>query len=114
MKQFFNGLMVWKSSACHLYTGLTVLYLILYRTAGVQEVPVGYLWSMLLASAIASLIQGVCYSSWIFKKMRYTRRSLLFVALFLPSLSLLAWKANWFPMDEAGAWLIFLGTFFGI
>ena len=36
--------------------------------------------------------------------MRYTRRSLLFVALFLPLLVLMAWRGKWFPMEQAGAW----------
>ena len=49
---------------------------------------------------------------WIIKKMRYTRRSLLFVALFLPLLVLMAWRGKWFPMEQAGAWVTFFGMFF--
>ena len=64
------------------------------------------------ASAAASLIQAVCFSDWIIKKMRYTRRSLLFVLLFLPTLTLAAWKGGWFPMEQTGAWAVFLGMFF--
>ena len=44
--------------------------------------------------------------------MRYTRRSLLFVALFLPLLVLMAWRGKWFPMEQAGAWVTFFGMFF--
>ncbi|MCI9164670.1 MAG: hypothetical protein HFF64_01575, partial [Oscillospiraceae bacterium] len=46
------------------------------------------------------------------KKMRYTWRSLLFVALFLPALTLAAWKGAWFPMERAEAWIMFVGIFF--
>ena len=40
------------------------------------------------------------------------RRSLLFVALFLPLLVLMAWRGKWFPMEQAGAWVTFFGIFF--
>lgn len=44
--------------------------------------------------------------------MRYTWRSVLFVLLFLPTLAFAAWKGQWFPMEEARAWALFLGMFF--
>lgn len=112
MKKFFKGVMEWKTAVCFLYTGCMVIYLVLSLLLDNREATVAYLWTLLLACAAGALIQGVCFSDWIFKKMRHTRRSLLFVALYLPVLSLVAWKANWFPADEAGAWLVFLAAFF--
>ena len=42
----------------------------------------------------------------------HTLRSLLFLALFFPALSVLAWKAEWFPVQEPGAWVTFTASFF--
>lgn len=112
MKNFLRGVIEWKASVCFLYTGTMFIYLVCCLIFGSQEVSVTYLWTLFWACVQGTLIQAVCYSDWIIKKMRYTLRSLLFVALFLPSLSLLAWRAHWFPVEEAGAWMVFLGTFF--
>lgn len=112
MKQFMKGIMEWKTGACLLYTAAMVLYLFFCLIFGNSTVSVTTLWSLLLVSIAGSLIQALCFTDWIIKKMRYTRRSLLFVALFLPTLSLAAWKAEWFPIKEAGSWLVFIGMFF--
>ncbi len=112
MKRFWKGLMEWKTAACLMYTATMVLYLFFSLLFDNREAPIGMLWSLLLVCAVASLIQGVCFSDWIFKKMRYTRRSLLFVLLFLPTLSVTAWKMEWFPAEDLGAWAIFVGMFF--
>lgn len=112
MKKFFKGLIEWKTSACLLYTAAMVIYLFFSHIFGSREVPAIVLWGLLLASAAGSLIQAVCFSDWIIKKMRYTWRSLLFVLLFLPVLSFVAWKAEWFPADQTGAWAMFIGIFF--
>lgn len=114
MKRFFEGLMEWKSAACHMYTGAMVIYLFFCLVFDHREVSAALLWTLLLSCALAALFQMVCFSQWIIKKMRYTRRSLLFVALFLPTLSLLAWKAEWFPVEQAGSWAMFVGMFFAI
>ena len=112
MKKFFKGLIKWKTSACLLFTAAMVIYLFFSLLYDNREVPTAILWGLLLVSAAGSLIQAVCFSDWIIKKMRYTWRSLLFVLLFLPTLSVAAWKTEWFPMDQTGAWAMFLGIFF--
>jgi len=112
MKQFMQSVMKWKTSACLMFTATVIIYLLINMIFKVQEVPVTMLWSLLFICVIGSLLQAVCFSDWIIKKMRYTRRSLLFVLLFLPSLSLTALKMNWFPAEQLGSWMTFLGTFF--
>lgn len=112
MKQFLKGLVEWKTSACMIFTAAIFFYLFFCWVYGTREVSTAVLWTLFWASAAASLIQAVCFSDWIIKKMRYTRRSLLFVLLFLPTLTLAAWKGEWFPMERAGAWAAFLGMFF--
>lgn len=112
MKNFFKGLIEWKTSVCLLYTAAMVIYLFLSLIFDNREASTAVLWGLLLASAAGSLIQAVCFSEWIIKKMRYTWRSLLFVLLFLPVLSIVAWKAEWFPTDQVWAWAMFIGIFF--
>ena len=112
MKQFLKGVMEWKASVCYLYTGAMFLYLFFSTVFHNDEISLTMLWTLFLVSVLATLIQGVCFSNWIFKKLRYTWRSLLFIALFLPTLTLMAWQADWFPMDQAGAWAGFIGMFF--
>jgi len=112
MRQFWKGVMSWKTGMSLLYTATMVIYLIFCLISGSSAVSVTILWSLLLVSIAGSLIQAFCFTDWIIKKMRYTRRSLLFVLLFLPALSLAAWKGKWFPIENAGAWLTFIGAFF--
>ena len=66
---------------------------------------------MLLVCALGSAIQYLCFTDDILKKMRYTRRALLFLALFFPLLAGAAWLFRWFPTDQVGAWLVFGGAF---
>ena len=112
MKRFFKGLVEWKTSACMIFTAAIFIYLMFCLFYGTREVSTGMLWALFWVSAGASLIQAVCFSQWIIKKMRYTWRSVLFVVLFLPVLTFAAWKAEWFPMDKTGAWILFIGIFF--
>ena len=112
MKRFWKGITEWKTGASLMFTAAMFFYLFFSWMYGNQTVPTSLLWTLLLVSIAGSLIQGICFSDWVIKKMRYTWRSVLFVALFLPTLALAAWKGEWFPMEEAGAWAIFLGMFF--
>ena len=114
MKRFMQGVMAWKTSTCFLFTGSMVIYLVFCLVFGQEAVTTRQLWSLLLACVLGALIQGVCFSDWVIKKLRYTLRSMLFVALFLPALALTAWWADWFPAEEAGAWLVFIASFFVI
>ena len=112
MKRFLKGVVAWKTSACMIFTAAIFFYLFFCWIYDTREVSTGMLWTLFWASAGASLIQAVCFSDWLIKKMRYTRRSLLFVLLFLPTLAFAAWKAEWFPIENLGSWAVFVGAFF--
>lgn len=112
MKDFLRGVVKWKMSACAIYTAAIFIYLFFCLIYDTREVSTMMLWGLFWVSAAGSLIQAVCYSDWIIKKMHYTWRSLLFVALFLPLLALAAWKLDWFPMENVGSWAVFIGMFF--
>lgn len=112
MKKFFKGLVEWKISACAIFTAAMFIYLFFCLIYNDREVPTSMLWGLFGVSAAGSLFQAVCFSDWLIKKMRYTWRGLLFVLLFLPTLTFAAWKLEWFPTDKAGAWAMFIGIFF--
>lgn len=112
MKRFLKGVVEWKLSACAIFAAAMFLYLVISWLYGAEQVSTLTLWGLFWASVAGSLCQAVCFSEWLIKKLRYTWRSLLFVALFLPVLSLIAWRTGWFPADQAGAWALFVGIFF--
>lgn len=112
MKKFFKGLIEIKTSTCQLFTAAITIYLFFSLIFQNREVPAVLLWSLLLVSAAGALLQALCFSDWIIKKMRYTWRSLLFVLSFFPALTFAAIKAEWFPVDKTGAWAMFIGIFF--
>lgn len=112
MKRFLKSVMEWKTSVCFLYTAAMVIYLFFCTVFNYRQISLTMLWTLLAVSLISTLIQEICFSNWIIKKMRYTMRCLLFVALFLPLLSLAAWLMKWFPTEQPGAWGMFIGIFF--
>lgn len=112
MKRFLKGVVAWKTAACMIFTAAVFIYLVFCLIYDTREVSTVMLWGLFGVSVAGSLIQALCFSDWIIKKLRYTWRSLLFVLLFLPMLTLAAWKLEWFPVDQSGAWLLFIGIFF--
>ena len=114
MKKFLEGVMKWKTSVCQLYTGAMVIYLFFCQVFGSREVSLTMLWSLLLVCGLGALLQGLCYSDWVFKRMRYAWRGLLFCLLYLPVLAVAGWKAQWFPVDNLGSWAVFVGVFFAV
>ena len=113
MKRFFQNVLEWKVSASLLYTGSVLLYLAACLLLRKTQVETSMLWTLLLVCALGSLVQGICFTDWIFKKLRYTWRLVLFCLLFLPLLAVVAWAFQWFPMEK-GSWLRFIGIFFAI
>ena len=80
MKKFLKGVVEWKLSACAIFTAAVFFYLLICLFFGARQVSTSTLWGLFWASVAGSLFQAVCFSDWIIKKLRYTWRSLLFVA----------------------------------
>lgn len=111
MKKTFACIMEWKTNACLSFTAAVVIYSVFAWGFGQQAVELRTLLSLLLICAIGSVLQLLCFTEHIIRKMRYTRRTLLFLALFFPLLSGTAALFRWFPTEYAGAWLVFAGSF---
>lgn len=113
MKKFLQWVMEWKTAACLMFTATVLLYLLACPFLGETAISTSLLWSFLLISAIGTLIQWLCYTDRIIRKMGYTRRSMLFCLLFFPLLALLAWVFQWFSITVGGC-LLFTGIFVSI
>lgn len=111
MKKAFACIMEWKTNACLSFTAAVVIYSVFAWAFHQQVVELRTLLSLLLICAIGSALQLLCFTEHIIRKMRYTRRTLLFLVLFFPLLSVTAWLFRWFPTEYAGAWLVFGGSF---
>ena len=112
MKKFLKGVAELKTGISVLYTATMAIYLFFCTVYGRWEISLEMLWTLLAVSAAAAVIQTLCFSTWVIRKMAYTLRCMLFVALFLPLLMLAAWKTQWFPTAQPGAWAMFFGIFF--
>lgn len=111
MRGFLRFVSEWKTAASLSFTAAAVIYAAVSLLYGEETVGIGKLLSLLLVCALGSAIQYLCFTDDILKKMRYTRRALLFLALFFPLLAGAAWLFRWFPTDQVGAWLVFGGAF---
>lgn len=110
MKKFLLFWVEWKTSVCLMFTGTTLLYLAFCLFYGQGQVSARMLWTFLLISAVGTLLQSLCFTELVIRRMRYTWRLALFCLLFFPLLALIAWGFQWFPMD-GGSWLVFAGIF---
>ena len=72
MNKFFKGLIECKLSACAMFTAAMFLYLCFCLVYDNREVSTALLWGLFWVSVAGALIQAVCFSDWIIKKMRYT------------------------------------------
>lgn len=113
MKKFLKAVLEWKTAASLLYLGAMVVYLVCCAVFQKTLVETSMLWTLLMVCAAGSLLQGLCFTDWVLKKLRYTWRLALFCVLFLPLLAFVAWVGHWFPMQRR-AWLGFLGIFLAV
>lgn len=111
MRGFWRFVVEWKTAAALSYTAAVVIYTVISLALGGEAVSIRVLLSLLLICAVGSGVQYLCFTEHILKSMRYTRRTLLFLALFFPLLAGTAWLFRWFPVEQAGAWLTFAASF---
>ena len=111
MRGFWRFVVEWKTAAALSYTAAVVIYTAISLALGGEMVSIRVLLSLLLICAVGSAVQYLCFTDHVLRSMRYTRRTLLFLALFFPLLAGTAWLFRWFPVEQAGAWLAFAASF---
>jgi len=114
MKSIHQGIKEWFFSVCCMFTGSILLYMLITFLSGQKTINIVTLFSILILSAAGTFIQFLAFTNYIIKKMRYTRRLLLFMLLFLPVLSLCAFCFRWFPISKVESWILFVIIFLAI
>lgn len=115
MKRFLKGVVECLSHACPVFTVAVSFYALISWLYGEREIGIGILLQLLAISLIDAVIQGIAFSEeWLIRRMSYTKRMMLFVALFLPVLAAFGWAFEWFPTDSLMSWGIFLLIFLAI
>lgn len=114
MKSIHQGITEWFFSVCCMFTGSTLLFMLIAFLSGQKTISIETLFSILILSAAGTFIQFLAFTNYIIKKMRYTRRLLLFMLLFLPVLSLCALCFRWFPAAKVGSWILFVIIFLAV
>lgn len=111
MKKFMEGVLVWKTYACMMFTGSVIVFWMLAYFWKWDGISLAVLAQLFFLSVIGSLLQGIMFTEWLIKSMIYPVRLLLFAVMFLAVLSVFAWKGRWFPVGEFGNWLTFAVIF---
>lgn len=115
MKRLLEFTLRAKIYACLIFTGTMLLYIVIgWLTGWADGMSFSTIFQMLVISLLGAFIQCFAFTDAVFKHMRYSRRALLFVCLFLPALAGFAMGFRWFPVENGYSWLIFLGIFLGI
>lgn len=79
---------------------------------GWGAIPISILFQLLLVSLCSSLLQAVCFTDLVFRRLSYALRTVLFLAAFFAVLTAFALVCRWFPAGYPMSWLIFAGGFF--
>ena len=87
MKRFMKGVLEWKTGASLAFTGSVLVYLVISLLMGERQIEATAIIAMLLLSTTGTFVQYLCFTDNIIRNMRYTRRLMLFGALFMPLLT---------------------------
>ncbi len=107
MKKFWAVAMALKERTAMIYTGAMCFYLFFMFVFQWESVPLRMLFSMLLVSIAAALMQILAFSNLILKKLSYTWRLVVFALPFGAVLTACAVVFHWFPIENPGAWITF-------
>jgi len=111
MKNFFAGIVEWKTWAALCFSGATVIYIVIALFLGESEIAIRDIVSLLLISSAGTFIQYLAFGPRIIKHMRYTFRMIIFAVPFLALLIGTAYSFEWFPSDNRAYWLTFIGIY---
>ena len=114
MKKFLQAVLAMKEAAAVCYSAAMCILLVFLFCFGREEVPLSLLFSVLLASAAAGVLQVLAFTGLIIKKLAYGWRMLLFTIPFFIVLAATAAAFDWFPVERGAAWLWFGLEFIGI
>ena len=111
MKKFFEVVMNLKERTALIYTGGMFFYMFFLFLFKQESAPLPVLFSLLVVSVAASVMQVAAFSNLLIKKLSYGWRMMVFFIPFGALLTAVAVACGWFPTDQLGAWVLF-GLFF--
>lgn len=114
MKRWMKGILEWKTAVALSYTACMAIYMAIAALLGEATMELRTVFGMLAMCMAGSAIQYVCFTENVIRRMRYSLRLALFAALFLPVMVLMAVFMRWFPLENPGAWLLFIGLFVAV
>lgn len=75
------------------------------------EIKMNTIFSLILVFLFMSFMQSIAFTEIWIKKLHYGLRMMIFAFPSLAFMSLAAWKFGWFPIEEIGKWIVFIGIF---
>ncbi len=110
MKKFFHFVVELKSWISLCYTAAMFIFLTISWFVGGRTVEILTLFQILFMTIAITLLQYICFSDHVIKKMRYSRRMLIFVVPMLTIITLCAVWFEWVPSGNTGAWVTFFAA----
>ncbi len=108
MKKIVNAVMEFKTWLCLCFTGSVLIYALCAMLFGNGTIECGEVFQLLAVSAGITLLQWLCFTGTVFKKLRYSLRMLIFAVPTIGLLSLFAKVFHWLPEDKPEVWITFL------
>ncbi len=108
MKKFLKAMAEFKTWLCLCFTGSMLIYTVCNMIFGNGTMGCDVVFQILALCVGVTLLQWLCFSGAVFKKLRYSLRMLIFSVPMLGLLSLCAAAFHWFPTDRPEAWGSFL------
>lgn len=108
MKKFVSFLTEFGTWFCLCFTGSMLIYTVCCMIFGNRTIECEAVFQILGIAAGVTLLQYLCFTGVLFKKLRYSVRMLIFIVPMMGLLSLCAVWFYWFPVEKLGAWIIFL------
>ena len=77
----------------------------------IESISISMLIQLLIVCIIAAILQMIAFSDICINKLEYTKRLAIFMFTFLIVITAFAVKFGWFPIENIGAWILFIGIF---
>lgn len=107
MRKFLEAVVQLKTWWCLSFTASMVIYTVCSLLFGQRTMELVMVFELMGLSIGATLLQFVCFSGKVIKKMRYSLRMVVFAVPMLGLVTLFAVLFSWFPLDDSVAWIVF-------
>lgn len=111
MKKFFQVVVTIKERTALMYTGSMCFYMFFQWMYKQESAELSILFSLLLVSIAAGIMQVLAFSNLLFKKLAYSWRLVVFAVPFFAVLTAFAVRFGWFPTGNVKAWVMFIVIF---